>query len=298
MGLVWLAGALLAAGPVAAQDIGHKIPGGLGVDAGVQVEPGLYVANRLLYYTANMARDRRGERIDARGFDLDALGNAWGVSAAAKVPHGPYLSAAFSAPLARVTLNSDDPLVAIDRFGLGDLFILPLRVGWRVPHVDLVTSYAVYVPTGRFEPGGSGVSSGHVTHQFSLGGAVLLDGRRRWRASALLSYDLNQRKRGIDITRGDTLQIQGGAGGRLLGVVDLGVAGYALWQVCDDRGSALPAVLRGARDRVFGVGPEVGVEVAAIRGRARVRYEWDLAARSRPQGSVLVFDLAFLTWAP
>jgi hypothetical protein len=60
------------------------------------------------------------------------------------------------------------------------------------------------------------------------------------------SFDLNQRKECIDITRGDTIQFRGGAGktlrraSKILPSVDLGLAGYGLWQVRDNRGAALP----------------------------------------------------------
>jgi hypothetical protein len=80
--------------------------------------------------------------------------------------------------------------------------------------------------------------------------------------SGLASYDLNRRARGIDLTRGDTVQFQGGAG-KTLGIVDFGLVGYALWQVRDDRGNDLPESVRGARDRAFGLGPEIDFTLCA-----------------------------------
>ncbi|HTR52720.1 MAG TPA: transporter [Kofleriaceae bacterium] len=114
----------------------------------------------------------------------------------------------------------------------------------------------------------------------------------RWRASALASYAINGKKLGVDITRGDTIQIQGGLGGRVHGVLDLGVAGYALWQMTDDRGSALPPQLVGARDRVFGLGPEVDLAVRALHARLWARFEWDLGGEARPVGTILVAGIA------
>jgi hypothetical protein len=57
-------------------------------------------------------------------------------------------------------------------------------------------------------------------------------------------------------------------------------------------------VLRGARDRVYGLGPEVVVTIPTIRLRAEARYEWDFGVRSRPQGSIFVFGLTFAAWLP
>jgi hypothetical protein len=147
--------------------------------------------------------------------------------------------------------------------------------------------------------GGKGVSAGHVTHEFSAGGSIFVDKNRSNFLTALASYDLNLRKRGVDITRGDTLQIQGGVGvSRLNRRVEAGVAGYALWQVRDDRGADLPLVLRGARDRVYGLGPEIAVTIPAIRSQIRTRYEWDLGVRSRPQGNVFSVGLNVLVQHP
>lgn len=118
------------------------------------------------------------------------------------------------------------------------------------------------------------------------------------RASALLSYDLNRPKRGIDIKRGNTVQIQGGAGMRVHDLIDAGVAGFALWQVTDDSGADLPPMLRGARDRVFGLGPEVDILIPALRLRLDLRAAWDFGVRSRPQRRILVASLTYVAWRP
>jgi hypothetical protein len=163
----------------------------------------------------------------------------------------------------------------------------------------VVTSYSVYAPTGRFEPqGGSGVGRGFWTHQLSLGAAVRGNPARRARVSALASYDLNGPKRKIDIQRGNTVQVQGGAGMRVHDLVDVGLAGFALWQVTDDRGADVPPALRGARGRVFGLGPEIGILIPALRMRLDLRSEWEFGARSRPQGRVLAAGLTAVAWRP
>lgn len=287
--------ALLPALSAAQQDLGHKTLGTAGLDAGSQAEPGLYIVERALFYGADEARDRNGDRIPV-DIELDAFGNALGVVGVVEFrPLATYLTAAVAIPLAHVTVATQRPEASVDRFGLGDVYVQPVKLGWRWRRCDLGIGYGFYAPTGRFEPGGKeGVGRGHWTHQLSGGGTAYLDRRRTWSASALVSYDHNERKRGVDITRGDTVQLQGGAGKRLLRFLQVGIAGYALWQVRDDAGSDLPRVLRGARDRIFGVGPEVNVLVPPIRSRLSVRYERELGARTRPQGQVLVLGLTFV----
>ena len=289
--------ALAAGGSVGGQqDIGHKLLGGLGIDAGVQPESGLYIASRIVRYAATDLRDRNGDQVPLKGFDLVAWGGTLGVAFVTKsaAKYAPYLSFALSAPVAKISLNVDDPRVAVDRSGFGDAYVQPIKAGWRLPGFDVVGSYSVYAPTGRFEPRGrSGVGRGFWTQEASLGGAAFPWGDRSRRISLLASYDVNSRKQGIDITRGSTLQVQGGAGGPIAKIVTVGAAWYGLWQVTDDRGTALPAILRGQRDRVFGLGPEVQVTLPALGVRAEGRVEFEFGVRSRPRGNVAAGGMTY-----
>jgi hypothetical protein len=276
-----------------AQDLGHKLPGLIGLDAGRIPEPGLYAIDRVVWYEADHVRDRAGNRISVGDLGLLGISNAAGLSYTLQ-RGSRFFTATVAAPLARLRLDIHDrPEASFDRFGLTDIYIEPARVGWRRDRVDLVGSYGLYLPTGDSPlAGGSGLSEGHVTNEFSAGGTIFADQDRTAFLTALASYDLNLRKRGVDITRGDTLQVQGGAGAMLLnGVVEAGLAFHGLWQVRDDRGADLPGVLRGARDRVYGLGPDVAVLVQSIQSQVRVRYEWDMGVRSRPQGRLLVVGL-------
>lgn len=284
----------------AQQQLGTKVMGGLGIDAGTQGPPGLYVLDRLLQFDATKARDRNGARVPIQGLDLSARANAIGVAYTfAPKSSSTLLTVAVAIPWARVSVNSDEPVVSLDRFGLGDMFVQPIKAGWRQPGYDVVTSYAFFAPTGKFEPkSGASVGRGNWTHQFSIGGAVYADSTRSRRASLLTSYELNGRKRGIDITRGDMLDVQGGVGATVFKVVVIGAAGYALWQVRDDRGADLPPVLAGARTRSFGLGPEIDIVIPKLGVRGEFRYEWDFGTRARPQGTVFAGGLGYRAWAP
>ena len=172
-------------------------------------------------------------------------------------------------PLVRLSLSADQPEASVDRLGLGNIYVEPLKLGTRWSHVDAVAGYSFYIPTAQGSR--SGLGRPQWSHQFSLGGTGFVDDRRGWRVSALASYVINGKKRGVDVTRGDTIQIEGGAGGRVLDNLDAGIIGYALWQVTDDRGSALPAPLAGVRERVFGLGPEISMSWCRPCGRGSPR---------------------------
>jgi hypothetical protein len=297
----WMA---VSRGPVVvySQDLGHKLPGLIGLDAGTIPPPGLYVVDRAVAYNADELRDRNGNVIPTGTLEMQGLSNAVGISYTFKLPQGcTSLTSRAAAPITRLKLNiADRPEASFDRFGLNDIFIEPLQWGCQTGQFDVVASYSLYIPTGQFLlGGGKGVSSGNITHEFSWGGSIYRSKERTSFVTALASYNLNLRKRNIDITRGDTFQIQGGAGvSRYNHVLEAGLAGYALWQVRDDRGADLPPVLRGGSDRVYGLGPEVAVFIKSINTQIRTRYEWEFGVRSRPQANIFVVGLNILVHHP
>jgi hypothetical protein len=287
--------ALLVPSVAAAQpaDLGHRLPGGVGLDAGSQPAQGLYVATRFVWFASNRVNDRDGARVPIEGLDIDAYANVLGVAGALKL--GPvYVSAAVAVPFAKLSLSADLPQASVDRLGLGDVFAQPLQLGARFAHADVVASYAFYAPTRQTAR--TGVGRPQWSHQASAGGTYFFDDVRGWRISALASYVHNDNKLDIDITRGASFQIQGGAGGRVFDRVIAGVAGYALWQITDDTGADLPEQLRGARERVFGIGPEVDVAIPQIRAQLAARFEWDLGAEARPAGTIFVIGLSVAAW--
>jgi hypothetical protein len=283
------------------QNLGHKAPGNLGVNAGVQNPPGLYLINDFVAYNARAFVDRNGNRITIPS-DLDVVVDRVGVSASLRLdPIATYVGLSIGVPVTNISLKEQagDVRTSLDEFGFGDLYVEPVRLGWRLPQVDVVAGFGVYIPTGHFEPGGvSSVGLGQWSRELSLGGAVYFDSDHVWRASALSSYISNQTKRGIDIRRGSELQIQGGFGAALHEAILLGIAGYALWQVTDDSGADLPPILRGARDRAFGMGPEIDFSLRSIRSNVILRYEHDIAADSRPFGQFFTLAYSFDAWSP
>jgi hypothetical protein len=79
---------------------------------------------------------------------------------------------------------------------------------------------------------------------------------------------------------------------------NVGLAGYALWQVTDDTGSDVPPALLGAHDRAFGLGPELDITIAPIRSRVTVRYEHDLAVQSRTLEQIFLVSFNFGAYRP
>jgi hypothetical protein len=294
--VVALVSALTTARDVAAQQLGYKVLGSVGITAGVESPPGLFIVSRFLQYGAGELKDRNGHAVPIDGLDLDAFAAAFGVAYTTKAAHAPYFTFAVGFPYANISVSSDDPAASLNGVGFSDMFLQPLKLGWREPRFDVVTGWAVYIPTGRFEPRGLSAGRGYWTHQLSIGGAAFFDTARTRLVSALASYEINTRKRGIDIRRGNMFQVQGGAGFGVAKLLTVGVAGYALWQVSADQGADIPPTLRNERSRVFGLGPEVAVTIPVWQVRADARVEQDFGVTSHPRGRVLVLGVSYVAW--
>ena len=275
--------------------------GSLGLLAGSQPDSGLYVISQFASYGANELFDAEGHRIPL-ALDLDAWANPVGIQYTFKLPWpSMYMNVAVAAPVAQVSLQTDQLLASVDAFGFGDVYVQPAKIGWKKAQADIVAGYAFYAPTGLYAPGPAVVSGSANGLMNSPSAAQSTSTEpRHGMFPALGSYALNQRKQGIDITRGDTIQVQGGAGktlqggGKILPRADVGVAAYGLWQVRNNRGADLPAVLRSARDLDLGLGPELDLTLAPIRSRITVRYCRDVVVKARPLGHILVIGLTIV----
>ena len=163
-----------------------------------------------------------------------------------------------------------------------------------------MTGYAFYAPVGSVtqDEGPTGVSRAQWTHEISFGGTVYFDRRGSWSLSALGAWDINGHKIGIDITRGETFQVQGGVAKTFAGIVSVGPVGYALYQVQNDHGADVPLALVGARDRAFGLGGELDLTLEKGRSQLFFRYVHDLDVQTRPEAQLLFVGVAIRAWKP
>ena len=127
MGAV-LAASVLPLRPVASQQLGYKLLGSAGIDAGVQPPPGLAIVSQTLHYDASEIRDRQGNVAPIEGLNIDATGAALGVSYTSKPKGAPYLTFAAGLPLANIHISSADPAASLSGYGFSDLFVQPIKL--------------------------------------------------------------------------------------------------------------------------------------------------------------------------
>lgn len=290
-------------GGAAAQLKGHNISGDFGLQSGTQAPPGIYLVNANWIYPTDTIKNDRGDKINQGGGSLTSLFVAGGLSYVTDVKIlGGTLGGTFIVPVIknRIQTNALDVNTPL---AFSDIYWQPAHLGWHLKRADVIIGYGIFFPTGKFQPGGSENSGlGMVSHEISGGATLHLDEKKSWSLAALLSYEIHGRKRGIDQKVGDLVTIEGGLGktfykkvnNPLPLIINIGAVGYTQFKATGDSGTALPVVLRGLKDRVFGAGPEFNIFIPQARLTVAVRYIPEFGARNRTQGQTILVSVAFV----
>lgn len=167
-------------------------------------------------------------------------------------------------------------------FGVGDLFF---EGTWsrHLPQFDLSLGYGAWAPTGDSNtPTEAG--KGFWTHMLTAGATWYVDADKKWAASALGRYEINQEHQGFTV--GEVLTIEGGLSYALCKNIDIGPVGYYQQKVTSDSG--LPASTRG---RVAAIGPEISAFCPSLGVFASLRYCYEFMAEDRFQGHTFALTL-------
>ena len=293
MGTVVALALAIVVQPAGAQLSGHNLRGDFGVASASQPAPRLYFSPFYVNYSTSTIRDRNGEELNTSGSlavnavtalawyvsNLKVLGANYSVMAAL-----PMLGNALEAPALGIDLPS--------KFGVGDLYVQPINLGWHLSRLDVMVGAGVYAPTGRFTAGADDNSGlGMWSFEVSGGATVFFDGAKTWSVSALGFYETHTKKKDTEIKVGDIVTVEGGLGKSFLGGgVVIGAAYFAQWKLSgDDLGVALPIEL--SKSATYGVGPEVVLPIPVkgkLVGMVKARYLWDVGSRSTTQGNTFL----------
>jgi hypothetical protein len=311
-------GAALSIGPSGTADageIGHfAAPLADLRDYLMPAKPGFYFKEYTYYYTTDTFKDRNGNRVSE--LDLPLGGSAkvdldidifvlapafmwvsdWEILGA---HYGAYIIPTFGNTSVGASLTTVRGLgVGSDEsdFGIGDLFVQPLWLGWTRKHWDFALGYGFYAPVGKFEQGASdNIGLGFWTHQAQAAVAWYPDESRGTALVAAVTYEYNQNIDGADLTPGQRINANLGIDQLLpLGesgfVLELGAGGYGQWQITDDRGS--DAFNSDVHDRVFGVGPQLGLIYMPWGAAATTKWQHEFEAENRFEGDSFTLNFA------
>ena len=308
--------AVLLPAPASAQFNGGNLLGDAGVGSGTQPPPGWNLGALYYRYATDTVLKADGSRIvvdpsQPASTTMQAIAPMLVFTSRAKIlgaDYGIVLAPAFAnAALEAPLFDFQQPVGT----GAGDLYFLPVTLGWHTKHADVKTAFGFFAPTGRYEPGASdNLGKGMWCYELSAGTTVFLDSARAWSAATSAFWETHSDKSmqltvkdkvvPVDVKVGQILTLEGGLGRSFLkGAASIGVAYYAQWKLTEDRldtAIPLPADTPLSKHRVYGVGPDITVPIAAKKrliSLINVRYFWETGARVKTQGQSLVITAMF-----
>jgi len=286
--------------PAAAQLTGFNIKGDMGLKSGSQAPPGGYATALFYRYGSDTITTKSGLTASTTESGLTM---GMGVGVVTFVTTKKIFGANYGFTLAPVVVAN----MAIEsaRFGhnpdagFSDIFMMPISLGWHLTRADVTTTYAIFMPTGRYEPEASNNTSLDMWgHEWALGATAYLTESKSVHLATNAAFEFHTGKRHSDAHVGTLLTLEGGLGRSFLkGAASVGVAYYAQWKLTEDTLSGVAAPLVQGKNRVFALGPEVNLPIATkkkLLGFFTFRYEWETYARSTLQGDTLAVLFTFL----
>lgn len=303
--IVGAAGALVLTlcAPARAQLAGSHTLGDYGVQAGSQPGPGFYDVVFFYRYSTDTIKDANGNTVRPLGSPPSTVATAMAdylyfvsESTIAGAHYGalvalPWVNATLEAPAFTLSENTGT------RFG--DLMVRPFELGWHARRADITTGIDVYLPTGRYEPGGDdNVGKGMVTCEPYVGTTLFLDEQRSTSVATVAFWQISGEKKHTNAKVGQILTLEGGVGKSFMGGgVSVGMAYYVEWKITKDQLGEF--VLPGAKPidvelpdkhKVWAVGPDITLPVASkskLFALVNVRYLWETGARVKTEGGTL-----------
>ena len=302
--------ALLMAAPAHAQLNGSHTLGDFGVQSGTQPSPGFYAALFYYRYDTDTIKNRDGATIrpfpdSPTSVAMTAVAPiAWYVSKTKVLGANygamvvlPFANASLAAPAFLIEENVDT--------GAADMLLRPLDLGWHTKQTDVAAGFQMYLPTGRYEPGGSeNLGKGMWSYEPFVGATVYFDEKRTMSVATTAYWEIPSKKQDSDVKVGQLLTLQGGGGKSFLGGgLILGAAYYAQWKLTEDQlaqfvlpGGTPILVAFPGKHRVAAFGPDVTLPVASkakLFALVNIRYLWEVGARLKTQGDTLAITATF-----
>lgn len=254
--------------------------------AGALPPPGNYFINYLGYYQGDY-RDNSGDKVS--GLKVNATFNAlryvfvsnyklfggdWGMHAI--VPF--------------VYQNMDTPFPTIGNgsvFGLGDITIDPIIIGWHFPpDWHITVGLDINLPTGKYSSTDPTDSIGANYYSFEPIFAFTYLNQGGFEVSAKLMYNIKTENNDTNYQSGDEFHMDYLIG-QHFGPWAVGLGGYYLKQIEDDKQNGQTVDPDGNRGQVFAFGPAVKYDYKGMSFIGTWDHETDV--KNRFQGNKFYF---------
>jgi hypothetical protein len=293
--------ALSAAMPaLQAQTVSHYPAGAEGIKAATLPPPGLYLRDYNFGYFATdfpIGGPPNFESLDAYiqaprviyMSEWKVLGANFGADVI--IPIGwQQMKADLPDPLAITPPGVPAPTIhtVFRDFGIGDILLEPVLLGWHGKQWDAAFAYAWWVPSGNYDQmNPASIGKGYWSQMFTFGATYYFDAEKTWAASLLNRYEFNQPNLDTGLRGGQMLTSEWGISKNLTKTIEVGLVGYYQQQTTDDSGP-------GSTDyhqHVVGLGPEVSAVCPKLGLITSLRYVRELESAYRPEGNLLTLTL-------
>lgn len=256
MGVIFLPLLLVLAVSGQVFAFGHYTPGVEGINAATVPPPGFHYLMYNVFYNSDTLTDDNGDNLGV-GLDLNVYANAHRF---VYVTQKKVLGADFGFNAIIPLIYTDVSIKALgvdeDTFGLGDIYLEPVILGWHLPRWDFVAAVGVYMPTGEHDDVSS-PGRGYWSVMETLGATFYFDENKTISASILTRWLQNTEDDDRYTTPGADMVAEYGLGKTIplseTFLLTAGVAGYSYVQLDEDSGN-------GAADGKYvahAVGPEI-----------------------------------------
>jgi hypothetical protein len=292
--LIALAGVV----PAYAQLNTQHIKGTVGLKSGSQPPPHWYLVAPLVYvYDTDTVRNVNGDKFP---IDASITSSVYGLGLS-HVTTKTLFGGNYGYQVLVAGVNNRLQGTEIDfnpGGGLTDTAFAPIILGWHGPRYDAITQFMMYLPTGRYEAGArDNLGFGMWGFEPAAGATFYLTENRMLHAATLASLTFQTKKEDSDTQVGTALNLEGGIGGDFLkGGLTAGLNYYASFKLQEDEIDGVPGILVRGKNKVFAIGPEVTLALAAkgtVFGFVKATYQWEVYAQTNTQGNAFTVTASF-----
>ena len=246
--------------------------------------------NGSVWYTTKVVKDSAGNVVSSPNSTAYVNRTTVGYVPKFEILGGDFYPAVFVMFMDQLLRTAPD---SQKDFQLADLVVQPIALGWHFDNWHVLTSYNLWIPTGRFEEGaGNNTGKGLYSHMLTAGATWLQATDLPWATTAQLRYEFFGKQKTTNIRPGQVMTLEGAFGKEVFGGFDLGVAFYYSFQTTTEEGSAPGTDL--SRYRYAGAGPEFHWRPKGLPGaQVSLRASYEFAARNTTEGIGVLLSFVY-----
>jgi len=261
--------------------------------SGALPPPGNYFINYLTYYTASKFKGSNGNDLMPK-FDLDVVANVFRLVHVTKYNiFGANWAVHAFLPLVYQDVDMTTPGGPRGevRWGIGDIIVDPIILGWHWKNFHITAGLDVYLPTGSYDKAHlANAGRGYWTIEPVFAATYLSDSGIE--VSGKFMYDFNLKNNDTNYQSGEEFHFDYTVGYHIDKQLTLGLGGYYYLQTGEDKsnGTTVP-VGDGFKGKVLAIGPQAKYDYKNMS--FTLKWQHEFGAENKPQGEKFWFKFMY-----